>query len=64
MDRENYVMLGYSHILGYLIEMINFNNGILTKIVQHIAESWQKNRTLYDPYIYKRHYEIHQVFYF
>lgn len=38
MDKEEYVMLGHSHIIGDLIEIIHANNGILTKIVQNIAE--------------------------
>ena len=44
MDREKYVMLGHSHILGDLIEIIHLNNGILTKIVQNIAEPWHNSR--------------------
>ena len=44
MDRKNYVMLGHSHIIGDLIEIIHANNGILTKIVQNIVEPVYKNR--------------------
>ncbi len=44
MDREKYVMLGHSHIIGDLIEIIHANNGILTKIVQNIPEPLHQNR--------------------
>lgn len=44
MDRKKYVMLGHSQIIGDLIEMIHVNNGILTKIVQNIAEPFYKGR--------------------
>lgn len=44
MDRKKYVMIGHSHILGDLIEIIHANQGILTKIVQNIAEPFQSHR--------------------
>ncbi|NES81375.1 MAG: hypothetical protein F6K10_08145 [Moorea sp. SIO2B7] len=50
MDREKYVMLGHSHIIGDLIEIIHLNNGILTKIVQNITEPAYKGR----PYLKQR----------
>ena len=44
MNREKYVMIGHAHILGDLIEIIDANEGILTKIVQNMEEPVQKNR--------------------
>lgn len=46
MNLENYVMIGHSHILGDLIEIIHANHDILTKIVQNIPESAYRNRPL------------------
>ncbi|MGK7878991.1 MAG: hypothetical protein AB4060_02685 [Crocosphaera sp.] len=44
MNREKYVMIGHGHILGDLIELIDANQGILTKIVQNMEEPVQNNR--------------------
>lgn len=44
MNQEKYVMIGHSHVLGDLIEIINANGGILTKIVQNMAETFALNR--------------------
>lgn len=46
MNRKRYVMIGHSHILGDLIEIIHANNGILTKIFHNLAESAYRNRPL------------------
>lgn len=44
MSKEKYVMMGHSHVIGDLIEIIHLNNGILTTIVQNVPESLQTNR--------------------
>ena len=64
MDSDKYVMIGHSHILGDLVEIIHFNGGVLTKIVQNIPES----RPNYLPSLRQRlerfqdaHYNPHAV---
>lgn len=41
---KKYVMFGHNNLLGDFIEIIHYNDGILTKIVQNIPEPHYPNR--------------------
>lgn len=55
MQKEKYVMLGHSHSLGDLIEIIHARNGVLTKIVQNVEETVDKSRPLLKERLAKLH---------